>query len=122
MIKWKRWKDLSPLKRDVIDSIDKGASPSDIVSDIQCDYKDDPPSREVVLQAIKELDEEWHIVNVDSEDAPYYKVTAWAHDGVCIRTGKESYTEALQVLKENRIYHRDMLRYGIVTEEEVEKD
>jgi hypothetical protein len=116
-IEWKSWEDLNKVQRAVIGWVDTGACPSYIVENIKSDekYSGEIYSEEEILEAIAYLDDEWHIVNVDGEESPYYKVTEWAHDGIYTRTGKEDYKEALEELKKHRIHHKDMEKWGIDT-------
>jgi hypothetical protein len=120
-IEWKTWESQGELKETIRDVIDTGAGGRYIVESIQEGlFRESIWTDDAIRVAIDELEKDGLIVNVE-EECTHYLVTEWAHDGIMTLTKIDNFQKALEKLREMGIYHRDMVRYGIITEEQKPK-
>jgi len=113
-MKWKLWKDQSDLKRLIQSTIDTGACLEFIIDQVDLDEKGKYSAQEI-RTAIEELRKDWLVI---SPEPNFFLVTEWAHTSIQKAIGK-GYEASLRFLKKRGVFHRDMVGYGIITQEEV---
>lgn len=115
MIEWiNKPENQSELAKIVMYWIDTGNFPGNIISDIYREHGDKYSEQEI-KDTIDNLKRKLLVV---SEDDGYLHVTDCSHDSIVEATGSEDFIDALKKLKELKIFHPDMVRYGVISKED----
>jgi len=72
-------------------------------------------TRKEIHRTITELKNDKLIAHIGND---YFKVTEWGHDCVCHIMHTDNYHEALRKLKTFGVFHPDMVRDKIMSQEE----
>jgi len=115
-MKWIKWKDQNELAHKIRYCIDTGSHRDLIIEQIMHEHPD-KYTKDEINKEISELKKKWLIVKNDG----MLFVSEWSHDAIIKATGQKSFQCALRRLKQFGVYHPDMLRDKIITEDEVPK-